>query len=60
MNNLDLETQELGIDVVLDENEAQRKGNGFGVRKRSFALDVKTAIPEELDAAKLDTPKVSN
>lgn len=53
MDNLDVETQELGIDLVLDENEAQRKGNGYGIKKRSFTLDEKTTILGQLDAAKL-------
>ena len=60
MDNLGLETQESETDIVLDENEFPRNGNGFGVKKRSFTLDVKTTLLEEVDAAKLVDPKVSN
>jgi hypothetical protein len=31
--------------------------NGFGVKKRSFTLDVKTTILEEVDTAILVNPK---
>ena len=41
MDNLDLQSQESGIDVILDENEFQRKGNGFVVKnKRSNGEEI--------------------
>ena len=58
MDNLGLETQDSEIEVVLDENEFPRNGNGFGVKKRSYTLEVKTTILEELDRAILLNPKV--
>ena len=58
MDSVELRSQESGIDVVLDENQAQRHGNGYGIKKRSFTLDTKTTVLEELDAARLVQPKV--
>ena len=33
MDSVELRSQESGIDVVLDENQAQRHGNEYGVKK---------------------------
>ena len=44
-----LQTQESDIAITSVGNEVQKAGNGFGIKKRSFALDVKIAILEELD-----------
>ena len=57
IENLELETQDLEIDIVPNENRAQSAGNGFGVKKRSFTLDFKSTLLEQLDQAKLVNPR---
>ena len=57
MENLGVTTQESDISTITDENEVRKAGNGSGVKKRSYTLDLKTALLEELDAAILVNPK---
>ena len=57
MENLGVTTQESDISTITDENEVRKAGNGSGVKKRSYTLDLKIALLEELDAAILVNPK---